>query len=142
MKKSTTYTNAAALAAVAAILRDTCEDAELVAKIEHMAAVANKPKATTGYVSAASKASAELAQAVTNYILAKNRPVTSREIGENVSGFVGSNGSTSYQRVTAALRKAIANGDIKKVESVKVGSQKWAAYAPADYVEVVTETEE
>lgn len=141
MKKST-YTNAAALAAVAAILRDTCEDAELVAKIEHMATVANKPKATSGYTSAASKASAERAQAVTNYILAKNRPVTSREIGENVSGFVGSNGSTSYQRVTAALRKAIANGDIKKVESVKVGSQKWAAYAPADYVEVVTETEE
>lgn len=130
------YTNATAIATAVELLKDTCDDTELMEKLAHMAETMSKPNKGGKYAdTAAGREVLARAKRVEAYILNANRPVTSKEIGEKVSGFVNNEGGVSYQRVNGATRKCIKEfGTIERGEKVKDGGQVWQTYQPAGYV--------
>lgn len=137
MANKNTYTNATATVKAFELLKAAgCEDAELMAKLEHMAEVAAKPKANSKYAdTAAGREAMKRAKAVAAFILQAGRPVPTRELAENLDGFIGSDGTTSWQRVSRACSKAVKDlGTIEKCPNkIKVGSQMWTAYQPKGY---------
>ena len=132
-----TYTNASATVKAFELLKAAgCEDAELMEKLAHMAEVAAKPKARSNYAdSAAGREALKRAKAVAAFICQVGRPVPTRELAENLDGFIGSDGTTSWQRVSRACKKAAEElGTIEKCPAkIKVGSQLWTAYQPKGY---------
>lgn len=131
------YTNATAIqAAIEALNAVEWNNPELIEKLEHMAETMNKPNKGGKYAdTAAGREVMARAKRVEAYILQANRPVTSKEIGEKVSGFVNNEGGVSYQRVNGATRKCIKEfGTIERGEKVKDGGQVWQTYQPAGYV--------
>lgn len=133
----TTYTNATATVKAFELLKELgCDDAELMAKLGHMAEVAAKPKATAKYAdTAAGREAMKRAKAVAAFISQAGRPVPTCELAENLDGFIGSDGTTSWQRVSRACSKAAKDlGTIEKCpDKIKVGSQMWTAYQPKGY---------
>ena len=129
------YTNNTAITAAFELLKKAgCADADLMEKLEHMAEVAAKPKTGSHANTAAGREVMKRAKAVEAYILAANRPVTSKEIGKKVNGFVNNEGGISYQRVNGATRKCIKEfGTIERGEKVKDGGQVWQTYQPKGY---------
>lgn len=138
---NTKYTNNSAIIAAYALLKDTCEDTALVEKLAKMAETAGKPKTSADYSkTAAGREVMARAKRVEAYILNVSRPVTSKEIGEKVSGFVNNEGGISYQRVNGATRKCIKEfGTIERGPKVKDGGQVWQTYQPKGYVSEETE---
>lgn len=131
------YTNATAIqAAIEALNAVEWNNPELIEKLEHMAETMSKPNKGGKYAdTAAGREVMARAKRVEAYILQANRPVTSKEIGEKVSGFVNNEGGVSYQRVNGATRKCIKEfGTIERGEKVKDGGQVWQTYQPAGYV--------
>lgn len=131
------YTNATAIqAAIEALNAVEWNNPELIEKLEHMAETMSKPNKGGKYAdTAAGREVLARAKRVEAYILNANRPVTSKEIGEKVSGFVNNEGGVSYQRVNGATRKCIKEfGTIERGEKVKDGGQVWQTYQPAGYV--------
>ena len=131
------YTNAAATTKAFELLQAFgCDDADLMAKLQHMVEVANKPKARSTYSdSAAGREAMKRAKAVAAFICQVGHPCTTRDVAENLDGFVGSDGTTSWQRVSRACSKAAKElGTIEKCPNkIKVGSQMWTAYQPKGY---------
>lgn len=131
------YTNATAIqAAIEALNAVEWNNPELIEKLEHMAETMSKPNKGGKYAdTAAGREVLARAKRVEAYILNANRPVTSKEIGEKVSGFVNNEGGVSYQRVNGATRKCIKEfGTIERGEKVKDGGQVWQTYQPVGYV--------
>ena len=131
------YTNATAIqAAVEALNAVEWNNPELLEKLSHMAETMSKPSKGGKYAdTAAGREVLARAKRVEAYILNANRPVTSKEIGEKVSGFVNNEGGVSYQRVNGATRKCIKEfGTIERGEKVKDGGQVWQTYQPVGYV--------
>ena len=131
------YTNATAIqAAIEALNAVEWNNPELLEKLSHMAKTMSKPSKGGKYAdTAAGREVMARAKRVEAYILNANRPVTSKEIGEKVSGFVNNEGGVSYQRVNGATRKCIKEfGTIERGEKVKDGGQVWQTYQPAGYV--------
>lgn len=131
------YTNATAIqAAIEALNAVEWNNPELIEKLEHMAETMSKPNKGGKYAdTAAGREVMARAKRVEAYILQANRPVTSKEIGEKVSGFVNNEGGVSYQRVNGATRKCIKEfGTIERGSKLKDGGQVWQTYQPAGYV--------
>ena len=131
------YTNATAIqAAIEALNAVEWNNSELLEKLSHMAETMSKPSKGGKYTdTAAGREVMARAKRVEAYILNANRPVTSKEIGEKVSGFVNNEGGVSYQRVNGATRKCIKEfGTIERGPKVKDGGQAWQTYQPAGYV--------
>ena len=131
------YTNATAIqAAIEALNTVEWNSPELIEKLEHMAETMNKPSKGGKYAdTAAGREVMARAKRVEAYILQANRPVTSKEIGEKITGFTNNEGGTSYQRVNGATRKCIKEfGTIERGPKMKDGGQVWQTYQPAGYV--------
>lgn len=130
------YTNATAIAKAVEILNGIECDSELIEKLEHMAETMAKPSKGSKYAdTAAGREVMARAKRVEAYILQVNRPVTSKEIGEKITGFTNNEGGTSYQRVNGATRKCINEfGTIERGPKVNDGGQVWQTYQPAGYV--------
>lgn len=131
------YTNATAIqAAIEALNAVEWNNPELLEKLSHMAETMNKPSNGGKYAdTAAGREVMARAKRVEAYILQANRPVTSKEIGEKITGFTNNEGGISYQRINGATRKCIKEfGTIERGPKVKDGGQVWQTYQPAGYV--------
>lgn len=131
------YTNATAIqAAIEALNAVEWNNPELIEKLSHMAETMSKPSKGGKYAdTAAGREVMARAKRVEAYILQANRPVTSKEIGEKITGFTNNEGGTSYQRVNGATRKCIKEfGTIERGPKVKDGGQVWQTYQPVGYV--------
>lgn len=121
MAKNNNITNAQALAcAIAALRGETVENlAEVTAKLEHMAAVANKPKKGSGTPSKDTLKREAEARAVVEQMRAIGEPVSTVWMRENIRGL------NSTQKVTGAMRTADRLGLVGK-EKRKDGTYYWA----------------
>lgn len=105
--KKNTLTNAQALGFALEILKENDASPELIAKIEHMATVANKPKGASE-TPEAKEMREVLMPATLEFMTRKGEPVTWKQVSENVAGVMTS------QKVTAIMRKLIAAGKVTK----------------------------
>lgn len=131
------YTNATAVAAAIEALKTVeWNNPELIEKLEHMAETMSKPSKGSKYAdTTAGREVMARAKRVEAYILQANRPVTSKEIGEKITGFTNNEGGTSYQRVNGATGKCIKEfGTIERGPKMKDGGRVWQTYQPVGYV--------
>ena len=106
-----TYTNATALTAAIAIVKENSTDMELVAKLERMATIAAKPRTKQTGPTKAQRERLERAKEVRAAIAATGEPQGSRWIMEHVKYL------TSTQAVTATMRTAVEHGWIEVIRT-------------------------